>query len=77
MSTLTYPNSAYGAGEAAQPSAERKPVWRRIYEAIVRAQERRAEREIAAYLASHGGLLTDDMERQIMSRLQGRHGSSL
>jgi hypothetical protein len=77
MSTLSYANTAYAAREAAGPASGRKPVWRRVFEAIVRAQERRAEREIAAYLASHGGLMTDDMERQIMNRLQGRHGPAL
>jgi hypothetical protein len=77
MSTLSYANTAYAAPEAAGPASGRKPVWRRVFGAIVRAQERRAEREIAAYLASHGGLMTDDMERQIMNRLQGRHGPAL
>ena len=38
---------------------------------MVASQQRRAEREIAAYLASHGGLFTDDTEREIMQRLSG------
>jgi len=46
-------------------------MWRRIIDAISAAQQRRADREIALYLANHGGLFTDDMEREIMRRLSG------
>ena len=74
MSTLTYTNSDYAPGEAAS-AAPRKPFWRRAYDAVMRSQQRRAEREIAAYLRRHGGLLTDDMEREIMLRLEGRRGA--
>jgi hypothetical protein len=76
MSTLTYTNSDYTAREAARASP-RKPFWRRTYDAIMRSQQRRAEREIAAYLRSHGGLLTDGMEREIMLRLEGRRRGTL
>ncbi len=58
----------------AAPAVERplrKGFWRRLFDAIVESQQRRAEREIARYLASHGGLLTDDMEREMMRRLTG------
>ena len=74
MSTLTYTNSDYAPREAAS-ARPKKPLWRRAYDAIMRSQQRRAEREIAAYLRSHGGLLTDDMEREIMLRLEGRRGA--
>jgi hypothetical protein len=72
MSTLTYSHDdvATPAAEAA-PQEQRKPVWRRVFDAMVAAQQRRAEREIAAYLASHGGVFTDDTEREIMQRLSG------
>jgi hypothetical protein len=69
MSTLTYTHDILGA-PAAETSA-RKSTWRRIIDAISAAQQRRADREIALYLASHGGLFTDDMEREIMRRLSG------
>jgi hypothetical protein len=69
MSTLTYSQTGVAEAEAASP---RRGFWHRVYEGIVKAQERRAEREIARYLESHGGLLTDDMERQLMERLTGR-----
>ncbi len=76
MSTLTYTNSDYTAREAV-PASPRKPFWRRAYDVIMRSQQRRAEREIAAYLRSHGGLLTDDVEREIMLRLEGRRRGTL
>ena len=71
MSTLTYSRTDAAAAER-EAVAPRRGFWHRLYEGIVKAQERRAEREIARYLASHGGLLTDDMEREMMQRLTGR-----
>jgi len=46
-------------------------MWRRMFDAIAATQQRRADREIALYLASHGDLFTDDMGREIMRRLSG------
>ncbi len=69
MSTLTYSQTGVAEAEAASP---RRGFWHRVFERIVKAQERRAEREIARYLESHGGLLTDNMEREMMQRLTGR-----
>jgi hypothetical protein len=65
MSTLstTHEFSPVAAEPAAEPA--RKPFWRRVYERVVSIQQRRAEREIAAYLASRGGLLNDEAEREI------------
>jgi hypothetical protein len=76
MSTLTYSHDSIvaSAAEAAAPSqnqGERKSIWRRIFDGMVASQQRRAEREIARYLSSHGGLFTDDMEREIMRRMSG------
>jgi hypothetical protein len=73
MSTLTvsHDTSAAVAAERAI-AAPRRPIWRRVLDAIVTAQQRRAEREIARFIATHGGVLTDDAEREIMSRLAGR-----
>ncbi|HEU0157849.1 MAG TPA: hypothetical protein VFR00_00980 [Hyphomicrobiaceae bacterium] len=76
MSTLTYTNSDYDPRAAASASPH-KPVWRRAYDAVMQSQQRRAEREIAAYLSRHGGLLTDDMEREIMLHLEGRRRGTL
>ena len=69
MSTLTYSQTDAAEAEAAAP---RRGFLHRLYEGIILAQERRAEREIARYLAMHGGLLTDDMEREMMQRLTGQ-----
>jgi hypothetical protein len=71
MSTLTYakPDSAPVAPAHEMPL--RKPFWSRLFDAIVASQQRRAEREIARYLATHGGLLNDAAEREIMRRLLG------
>jgi hypothetical protein len=76
MSTLTYSHDSVAA-----PSAEtaekrfRRPFWRRVFDGMIASQQRRAEREIAAYLASHGGVFTDDTEREIMQRLSGHRRS--
>lgn len=70
MSTLTYTNRDFAPAEAAAKEP-RQSFWRRLYNSMIEAQQRRAEREVARYLASHGGLLTDSMEREIMLRLSG------
>jgi hypothetical protein len=77
MSTLTYSHDAVPATERTNEvrTAERPGFWRRAFDRMVAAQQRRAEREIAAYLGSRGGLLTDDMEREIGERLAGRKRS--
>jgi hypothetical protein len=69
MSTLTYADQGLVAAEAAKAEPARKPLRTRIYNALVRAQQRRAEREIARYLA--GRPLTDDVERELLRRLSG------
>jgi hypothetical protein len=69
MSTLTYSDSSFAPRAPVAEKEPRKGLWRRFVDAIVLSQERRADREIARYLASHGGLLTDDMEREIMRRV--------
>jgi hypothetical protein len=73
MSTLTYSHGDLPAADATRAAAAERPGFlRRIFDHIVTSQQRRAEREIAAYLKSHGGLFTDDMEREIGERLAGR-----
>ena len=73
--TLTYSHSGAATVDAGAPA--RKPFWRRLFDAMVAAQQRRAEREIAAVLARRGGLLSDDAEREIMHRLSGGRRSSV
>ncbi|HET9273375.1 MAG TPA: hypothetical protein VFO09_03820 [Methyloceanibacter sp.] len=71
MSTLTYSHDTAIAAESGAAEKPRGSFWRRVFDAIIASRQRRAEREVAAYLASHGGLFTDDMEREIMQRLSG------
>ena len=47
-----------------QPSRSKPGLWRRWLDAMLNAQQRRADREIARYLATRGGI-TDDIEREI------------
>jgi len=72
MSTLTYTNQDLARAAPAVEQPARRGFWRRFYDALVESQQRRAEREIARYLASHDGLLTDSMEREMMLRLTGQ-----
>ena len=76
MSTTTY-TPHYAGTEAAAATAPRKSFWRRVFDRLVETQQRRADREIARFLESHGGLLTDDMERQIMQNLSRRNRPSV
>jgi len=71
MSTITYAGRSAAPAARADERPARKPIWRRLFDALVESQQRRAEREIARYLASRGGLLTDDMEREMLRRLSG------
>ena len=71
MSTLTYTHDTLGAPAVETPPSARRSMWRRMFDAIAATQQRRADREIALYLASHGDLFTDDMGREIMRRLSG------
>jgi hypothetical protein len=62
------PAPAGKASPVTAPAAEKPALWRRVYEALARAQMRRAEREIGRYIAMHGGTLTDSVEREIQDR---------
>ena len=77
MSTLTYTHGNLPTAERTSEAAatERPGFWRRVFDRMIAAQQRRAEREIAAYLKSHGGLLTAAIEREIGERLAGRKRS--
>jgi hypothetical protein len=50
-----------------QPAGSKRSLWRRCLDAFVHAQQRRADREIARYLATRGGI-TDSTEREIERR---------
>lgn len=70
MSTLTYADRGVAAAEPAAAPSPRRPFLARLLDRIVAAQQRRANREIAHYLATRGPL-TDELERDIMRRLSG------
>ena len=76
MSTTTYTHQ-YAGTDAAAATSPRKSFWRRVFDRLIEGQQRRADREIARFLESHGGLLTDDMERQIMESLTRRNRPSI
>ena len=71
MSTLTYSRRDYDASPAEEKASAtpRKSFWRRAFESMITARQRRADREIAAYIASRGGHLTDEVERDMMRSL--------
>ena len=71
MSTATYADrTALTAADTSESRPARKPLLSRLYKAFVASRQRRAEREIARFLASRGPL-TDEVEREIMRRLSG------
>jgi hypothetical protein len=72
MSTLTTTTNDALIPATAEAKPARKPIWRAVVDSIASSRERRAEREVAAYIARHGGQLTDDMEREIMRHLNGQ-----
>jgi hypothetical protein len=72
MSTLTSTTHDALIPATAKAKPARKPLWRAVVDSIAASRERRAEREIAAFIERHGGQLTDDMEREIMRHLNGR-----
>jgi hypothetical protein len=76
MSTLTYAKRHLAPARADEKPV-REPFWRRLFDAIVASQQRRAEREVARYLATRGDLLNDETEREIMRRLAGDTRRSL
>ncbi len=67
MSTIAY--SSPSIAVEATPAAPAKSLWIKLYERMVASQQLRAEKTVASYLASHGGVITDDLEREIMVRL--------
>jgi hypothetical protein len=75
MSTLTTTTGVLvPSAREVKSTVTRKPFWRLIFEAMITSRQRQADREIAAYVAGHGGPLTDEMEREIMRRVIGRTG---
>ena len=62
-----------------ETASQRKPVaqtrrgfWQRFLDSIIEARQRQADREIARFVQSRGGKLTDETEREITSRFLSR-----
>ena len=51
--------------------APRRNLLKRLFDAMQDSRQRQVDREIARYLASIGGKLTDSAEREIMRHLAG------
>jgi hypothetical protein len=58
---------------ASNAQAKSRGLLGRIHDAIVASNQRKAEREIAEYIARNGGLLTDRLESDIVQHF-GRGG---
>ncbi len=54
-----------GLSSAPVGTASRRPLLLRFLDAVKESNQRRAEREIAAYIQRHGGALSDRVERGI------------
>ena len=50
-------------------TAGRRGFLRRLYDTMMESRQRRANRDIAAYLAMRGHRLTDSIERELNDRL--------
>jgi hypothetical protein len=53
---------------AARATAHRGTL-RRMFDALIESRQRKADREIAAYIERSGGHLTDSIERELMERV--------
>ena len=67
--TLSVSSSSQAGAERSIPA--RRGFLLRLVDAIAESNRRKAEREIALFLARHGGKLTDDLERRIARSLPG------
>jgi hypothetical protein len=56
---------------AAELPATRGGFWSRVLARLVEARQRQAQAEVARYVAMNGGVLTDDLEREISRRYGG------
>lgn len=50
--------------------APKQSIWHKLMKSFVAARQQKAEREIAHYIATHGGVLTDSLEREIGRRFE-------
>jgi hypothetical protein len=55
--------------DAATRAAGHPGVLRRMADALIQWRQRKADREVAAYIQRSGGRLTDSVEREMMERV--------
>lgn len=48
---------------------EKTGFWRRVFSAVRNYRQRRAEREVARFIQSRGGHLSDELERDLMRHM--------
>ena len=51
------------------PAAVRPGLWRRMFDAVWYAQQRRAMRDIDRVVAGRAGMINDSLEREIEQRM--------
>ena len=57
------------------PAAVRPGIWRRMFDAVWYAQQRRAMRDIDRLVAGRAGMINDSLEREIERRMFTTHFS--
>ena len=50
------------------PGSNRHGLLRRFFDAMMESRQRQVDREIARYIRDNGGMLTDNIEREIERR---------
>jgi hypothetical protein len=59
------------AFEKARPQqAPKQGFWHKLMNSLIEARKEAAEREVGRYIAGHGGVLTDALEREIGRRFE-------
>jgi hypothetical protein len=71
MATTISADLATSASTETTVAQPRAGFFKRVLTAMIESRERAAEREIERYIAMHGGMLTDSIERDL-SRNFGR-----
>ena len=76
MNAIAYRDFDLRTARAVEPrttSARRHHgIVRRLFAAMERWAQRRAEEEAGRFIANHGGRVTDDVERQLSEHFAGR-----
>jgi hypothetical protein len=54
--------------KAAAPQGAKQGLWHKLMTAIMDSRREQAEREVARYVSLHGGVITDQIEREIGRR---------